>query len=43
MRLEFLQHSEYKDYAKGLYESAFPKNERRDFEINFELIETKEF
>ena len=43
MRLEFLQHSEYKDYAKGLYESAFPENERRDFEINFELIKTKNF
>ena len=43
MRLEFLQHSEYKDYARGLYMSSFPEDERRDFDINFELIETKDF
>ena len=43
MRLEFLQHSEHKNYAKDLYEDSFPLDERRVFEINFEMIETKNF
>ena len=43
MRLEFLQYSEHKDYARGLYMSSFPEDERRDFDINFELIATKAF
>lgn len=43
MKLESLENTKHKDYAKELYEKSFPEDERRDFCINFELIKEKNF
>ena len=43
MKFEKIQQSQYKDFAEEVYIQSFPRDERRDFSLIYELIGKEKF